>query len=450
MNSSDLSENTAPKKHILFINYYFPPMGGGGVQRIVKFLKYFDYTKYDVTVLTVKESYFYSSDDSLLTEIPASVKIVRSGSLDPFRLIHLLHKIKNLFSPSSPPPVNSVNYKESGGRIRKIAMSVFIPDSRLLWLPFAIIKLWQLHQVHKIDLVVSSMPPFTAGLIAALFKQWMKVPFILDFRDAWTNNAYMPGMGRFHTRLNERMESYCLSRCAGAVFVNPALETFYRKRHTSRLPAKISTIRNGYDPDDFKGLPDGKEDVTSHKFTLGIMGTIYSQGNRPLTLLKAIENMLEGEPAVTSQIKLVLLGKWSPDFMNIVSKSGLKDVVAWETYLPHREALKKAAGFDALSLSIEDDIPGSEMVTPGRIYEHIRLKKPVLAICPPESDLAWLVKHHRAGEVVAYNDVAGIKAVLLDWISHRDEIAQKYRFTGMGKISRKTQTAELLKFLGNF
>ncbi|MFQ5583186.1 MAG: glycosyltransferase family 4 protein [Calditrichia bacterium] len=450
MNSSDLSENTAPKKHILFINYYFPPMGGGGVQRIVKFLKYFDYTKYDVSVLTVKDSYFYSSDDSLLAEIPAPVKIVRSGSLDPFRLIHLMHKIKNLFSPSSLPPANSVNYKESSGRIRKIAMSVFVPDSRLLWLPFAIIKLWQLHQVHRIDLVVSSLPPFTAGLIAALFKQWMKVPFILDFRDAWTNNAYMPGMGRFHTRLNERMESYCLSRSAAVVFVNPALESFYRRRHNSRLPAKISTIRNGYDPDDFKGISIKTESKTATPFTLGIMGTIYSQGNRPLTLLNAIENMLKDNPALSSQFKLVLMGKWSPDFIETVSKLDLKEIVEWQPYLPHREALKKAAEFDALTLSIEDGSPGSEMVTPGRIYEHIRLKKPVLAICPPESDLAWLVKHHRAGEVVAYKDVEGIKAVLLDWIAHSGNMAEKYQFVRFRQISRKSLTAELINFLSSF
>ena len=85
--------NTVPKKRILFISYYFPPMGGGGVQRILKFLKFWDYSGFDVSILTVKSSYFYAEDKTLMKEIPAQVSVYRSGSLDPFRIAQIIREI---------------------------------------------------------------------------------------------------------------------------------------------------------------------------------------------------------------------------------------------------------------------------------------------------------------------------------------------------------------------
>jgi hypothetical protein len=95
MNSSKSSKSIAPKKHLVFINYYYPPMGGGGVQRLTKFLKYFDYQKYVISVLTVKPSFFYTLDESMLKEIPSEVRVFRSGSLDPFRLLYFFQVINS-------------------------------------------------------------------------------------------------------------------------------------------------------------------------------------------------------------------------------------------------------------------------------------------------------------------------------------------------------------------
>jgi hypothetical protein len=201
MNLSLKSKNSAPKKHLLFINYYFPPMGGGGVQRITKFLKYFDYHQYEVSVITVRASFFYSKDSTLTEEIPPMVNVMRTGSLDPFRLIYLFRKV---FRKTNSPTDEDTSFQESGGKLRKIATSIFVPDSRLLWLPFALAKLWRLKRVCPADAVIASMPPFTAGLIGIMSKMFVKAPVILDFRDSWTNNPYLPGIGKIQVILSKK------------------------------------------------------------------------------------------------------------------------------------------------------------------------------------------------------------------------------------------------------
>ncbi len=440
MNSSVNYSATAPERHLVFVNYYFPPMGGGGVQRVVKFLKFFDYRAYRISVLTVKPSYFYSRDDSLLEEVPHQAEIVRSGSADPFRLIYLWKRLRGKRdNPSS-------SSKESSGIIRKIAMSIFIPDSRAPWLPFALYRLWRLHRRRPVDVLFCSMPPFTAGLIGYWAKKLLGIPFVLDFRDAWTGNPYLPQVSRWHQRRQERLERRTLRAAAGIVFVNPALQAHYLSRfpEIERIPHR--TIRNGYDPDDFPATLPGSA-APGARFQMVILGTIYSQGNRPLTFLEALGQLRAEQPDLPDRFQLRLIGKWSPDFREQANQMGVEDLLEYTPYLPHREALQEAARANALMLAIESNLPGSRWVTPGRIYEYLYLRRPILAVCPPDSDLAFLVRRCQAGEVIEYRDVGQIKSVLKQWLAAPEELPARYPFHHLGEFSRTGQTASLIEWL---
>lgn len=463
-------------------------MGGGGVQRIVKFLKYLDFNRYQPVVLTVKSSFFYSDDFTLGGEIPGSVKVIRSGSLDPFRVLFLLRKLLRRFGGSA----SAVSHRESGGNIRKIATSIFVPDSRLLWLPFALGKLWRLSRRRPVNAIIASMPPFTAGLIGALARRFIPAPLILDFRDAWAENPYLPAAGALQRQLNAMLEAWCIRQADGFVFVNPALQNDYQKRYPSISERKVITIRNGFDPadfhpvdfhpTDFPGKAQGAESRAhgpgehfrmrpgrkkpgeieegdsgaiaavesvpgnSGVFNLGIMGTVYSQGNRPETLLEAVKE-LSGDAAFRNHFRLTFLGKWSPDFRKTVEEKQLGEMVEFIPYLPHREALLRAARFDALALAIETGLPGSAGVTPGRIYEYLYLKKPILALCPLDSDLADLLRRCQAGEALDYNDREGIKRVLREWMAGRGDLKNRYRFTGVEEFSRVNQARQLAGFV---
>jgi glycosyltransferase involved in cell wall biosynthesis len=318
-----------PPQHLVFISYYFPPMGGGGVQRITKFLKFLDYQTCRVTVLTVKPSFFYSADETLGNDIPGGVQVIRSGSLDPFRLIYLFRKLfRSAKTPAETP-------RESGENIRKLASAIFLPDSRLLWFPFALWKLWRLHRSRPIDAIIASMPPFTCGLIA-VFRRSFAQRTILDFRDAWSDNPYLPETRSWRRRISEKMEAWCMSRAGAAVFVNPYLEAYYREKYPSLRHKALATIRNGYDPDDFPpaAIEQTPQRPVSKPFEMGIMGTIYSRGNWPESLLFAIKALGTENADFANRFRLTFLGKWSPDFLRLVETLEIADLIEFIPYLP--------------------------------------------------------------------------------------------------------------------
>ena len=440
------SVNTAPKKHLLFVSYYFPPMGGGGVQRILKFLKYWDYRKYRVTVLTVKPSFFYAEDPALLTEIPPGVRVVYSGSLDPFRLIYLFRRLFSARKKFLPPS------RESGGIWRRLANFLFLPDSRLLWLPFALARIERLHREDPLDLMIASVSPFTVGLIGAYSRRLLNIPYILDLRDAWTDNPFHPRVSRIHHYFQNRLEALAFRRAAGVVFVNPWLEKKYRRKYPFLSEQQTITIRNGYDEDDFSGgelrpLPaDGKE---KPELAIGVFGTVYSQGNWPLPLLEAVKQLDERLKQTSRSLKIYFVGKWSGDFLERLQALKLDHRIEWVGYLPHQEMLLRAQQMDVLVISHQSGLTGSPYITPGRIYEFLRLRKPLLALCDLQSDIADLVRDCQAGEVVDYWDVETVRELLWNWVTDKSLLQKTYTFRHLERFDRRKLTESFLEFVAS-
>jgi glycosyltransferase involved in cell wall biosynthesis len=439
------SVNIVHKPHLLFLSYYFPPMGGGGVQRILKFLKFWDYNHFQISVLTVRSSYFYAEDHSLIQELPSQPVIHRSGSLDPFRLLFIIRK----FLKRKPEEPSSVS-QESGGFIRKLATTIFLPDSRILWLPFAVLKIWKIHRKKSIDLILASMPPFSTGLVARIAAKFFGIPYLLDFRDSWTANPYLPALSPLHQKVQNALEEKTINRSAGCIFVNSALQDYYLAKIAALKNIPSTVIRNGYDPDDFQLLRSELE-VTSHKFfRMGIMGSVYSQGNAPLPLLKALTVLHQEEKQLAEKLQLVFIGKWVGEFSEIIKQHSYNSQILLVNYLPHQQALAYAKSLDAMALAVQSDIEGSEQVTPGRIYEYLYLRKPILAICSPAGDLAGLVRECQAGEVVDYQNEREIINVLKKWLSDPGAIISNCAFQNIEKFHRQQLTAEMIKFIQQF
>ncbi len=439
---SNKSGVTSRKKpHVVFLYYYFPPMGGGGVQRIVKWLKYWDYRRFEVSVLTVKESYFYAADPSLVAEVPTDkIRIVRTGSLDIFRLIGTLNKlIRRSTVGSATPPI------ESHDGLRRLSSWLFIPDSRVGWLPPALLGLWHLHREHPIDVVVASMPPFTTGVIGALFSRWQQVPLVVDYRDAWLENPYIPVRPGIVNHIHRQLERFVLRQAQGAIFVNPALiaQVFQGYKH---LALKSVVVRNGYDPVDFQDLPSP---ATPPPIRIGIVGSVYSQGNRPLALMAALQKVLTRFPQWQKTIRIHFIGKWSPGFLKQMRTFPFPDIIQWEPYLPHRQALQAAAQCHILSLTIENQWPGGNAVTPGRLYEYLALRRSILAIVPPESDAAQVVRQNKAGTIIAPDDIDAIEHYLQTILQNPAAISP---VTGdlPPEFERQTQAQQLMAYLQQF
>ncbi len=441
-NWSPPSVNIVRKPHILFISYYFPPMGGGGVQRILKFLKFWDYEQFQVSVLTVKPSYFYVEDQSLTQDLPPQPQVFRSGSLDPFRLMFILKKI---FTPTRDR--TSVTNRESGGFIRRWANFLFLPDSRILWLPLAVLKIWKIHRRQPIDLLLASLPPFSTGLIAKTAGKLFAIPYLLDFRDSWTDNPYLPVPTGLHKKIQTILEKNTIRRAAGCVFVNPALQDFYISKIPALKNIPSTVIRNGYDPDDFQVNGAEGQAAIENYLQIGVMGTVYSQGNAPLPLLEALTFIQQEEKEAGQKLRLVFIGKWVGEFLKKIKEHPYSHHISLINYLPHRQALAYAKSLDALALAVQSDLPGSAQVTPGRIYEYLYLQKPILAMCAPAGDLAWLIRECQAGEVVDYHHVSELVDVLKKWM--KDPVAMKanYTFQNLEQFHRRLLTVEMMKFI---
>jgi glycosyltransferase involved in cell wall biosynthesis len=440
MSSSKKYGNIARKPHIAIISYYFPPMGGGGVQRITKFLKYSQPDVFQISVITVKPSTFFAYDESLVSDIPATVNVVRTDSLDPFRLSFLLSR-RTANRPASEPPKH-----ESGGKLRKFSNILFFPDSRAFWRPFAVKALHKLHAQHPIDLVVATMPPFTCGLIANAFFRKTGVPYVLDYRDGWFSNPYLPELPKILANRHIRKETEILTSASGVVFVNPSLQQIYLDAFPMLSDKQTCVIRNGFDPADFTQLHNAAEQ--NPKFTLGFMGTIYSQGNVPETLLDALAMLKKRDADLANRLQIVFLGKWTPEFEVMVAQKGISELVKFMHYRPHREALSIAKTFDALALAVDSRKPGSRALTPGRIYEYLALKKPILAMCPPESEVAEIVQITNAGEVVDFNNRERIAATLQKWLKNRDALPKIFTFRHIERFNRKVQSETFWQFIG--
>jgi len=414
-------------------------MGGGGVQRIQKFIKYWDYNRFHLSVLTVKPSYFYARDTSLRTEVPDQVSVHRTGTLDPFRIIYL---IKTCF-PTSRKSSPKGSY-ESGHFFRWLVNLFFLPDSRILWLPFAIRRIGKIHRSHAIDLIIASMPPFTTGRIA--FRAWRRwsIPYMLDFRDAWTHNPYLPRLSAIHGKIQNDLEQQTINSSSGNIFVNPALGSYYQRKYPFLQGKRIRIIRNGYDREDFSHLQLQETSTSESLFKIGIMGTIYSRGNAPYTLLRAVSILKRNDHQLSQKLRIVFMGKWTRSFYSWVQGLDIRSQVEFIPYQPHQKALELARDMNALALALHSQVPGSDLVTPGRIYEYLYLKKPILAMCALPSDLADLIQNNNAGEVVDYQDTGKIVEILSAWLMNG---VTAYSYDHIESYDRRVQTVELLEFI---
>ncbi len=409
----------------------------------MKFLKYWDHQSFHISVITVKPSYFYAEDQELAEEIPSQADVYYTGSLDPFRVFYVIGKLfrKYLKQPTSSD-------KESGSLMRKLSGFFFLPDSRLLWLPFALFRLWKINRIHSVDLIYVTAPPFTTGLIGVMAKRMFKKPVVLDLRDAWTNNPYLPKLTFLHHWFQERLEKSTISHCDGITFVNPNLQAYYLKKYPWLSNSASEVIRNGYDPVDFSKNYN-QLTSTGSLFKIGILGTIYSQGNAPWLLIESISKLIYQKPELRKRIRIVFIGKWSGDFLRKIRRFRIDTILEWIDYLPHKKALTVASTMNSLALAVEGNLTGSENVTPGRIYEYLYLKKPILAICPDSSDLAFLIRYCEAGEVVSNDNVEELTSILLKWLDYPEQLNQKYKFKNLEEFSRINQTKQLLNFLSN-
>ena len=417
-------------KKVLFIAYYFPPLGGSGVQRSLKFVKYLAEFGWQPVVLSVNHKFTrWIKDASLLQEIPEEVKIYRTPTLE------LNWLFKALWGLRLPKLVTWLQ------------RHLLIPDSEITWLPFAKRCIRRIVAEHKIDLVYITGAPFSAMLLGPYVKAEFNLKYVVDFRDEWTNNP-----GRLQAGLPQRsqlkelaLERHVLSNCAAAVYAIPRyMKLSFEQKYPFLIQKPHREIFNGFDEAEFALL--SKLELPKRKYLrLAHIGQFYDTIN-PALLWQALLELTAEKSINPDLIKIDLIGRNTPSFVlgRYKDRAELRKMVRFRANLAHQLALKEMCLADALLLFIVPG-PNCNAVATGKIFEYIRSYRPILAIIPPGGVAAEIVSSSRTGFVYDSSDLHSIKSGLLHICSlwERGELNLSPDKEYIRGFDRKQLTAQL-------
>lgn len=407
-------------KKALIISYYFPPSGGPGVQRVLKFVKYLPLYGWEPIVLTVKDGDFPARDESLLKEIPDNIKVYRTHIFEPYNLYRKLTGR----SKSSAIDVDNINKgkkKSFSERLSEFVRSTFfIPDARRFWYKYAVAEGKKIIDNENPDVIFSSSPPYTCALIAMRLKQYANkkgkhIPWVSDFRDAWTGYLTTPDRWFIPACIDKKYERDTLKNAdAVTMAANGIKEDFGIKYPVISKDKSYVLIRNGFDSDDYKLFNGNK--LKNNKFTIVYTGSMYGKRN-PYFLLDTL-----AEPALLNlidkdKLKILFVGRCGAEIQNYIDNSKLKESIELIPYVPHSESVKYLINADAMLLLIDED-KYSKMILSGKVFEYLGASlitgKPIIAIAP-EGEAADLIRETSAGDIIHHNDTKALKEALLKY-----------------------------------
>jgi len=409
-------------KRGLLVSYYFPPVGGGGVQRWLKLLKYISGFGWEFTVITNNQTHSSPEDKTLLQEIPQNVKIIRtqsSGTVETF-------KSKTPF------------LKNSGYWQRWASAFFHITDSRSYWNDTSRTFLKEEIANSKYDVIIFTLPPYSLAILASELVKEVKCPVILDMRDPWTINPYKIYPTPLHRFLDERREVKSISKLSFLISAYESTFHNYRKRIPNFDSKKILVLPNGYDESDFKEIKSA-ESFHGSTYNLGFLGSVYSHLNTPHAIFEAIEKLKQEK----IDVHFHHIGTSVYDLLKLAKKYGIEESIHTWGYTDHKRSLQILQNMDAVCLILDDRWPRSEYTIGGKFYEYLRLKKPIFALVPEEGEAARIIKNTNSGIVLSARDndqiVLKLRSLLLE--------KQQFSWEGIEAYSRERQASVLNEFL---
>ena len=403
--------SSKPKK-VLIISYYFPPSGGAGVQRILKFVKYLPEFGWEPIVLAPRNADYPAYDEKLMQEIPASVKVYHSKIIEPYKLYRkFTGKKSGEATDIATLSRDSKQQQNARERISEYIRSYFfIPDARVGWRPFAVREGLKVIQKEEISVLLSSAPPYTCHLIAKTLKNKTGLAWICDFRDSWVgwlSAARRRGLPR---KIECNMEHDVLKQADRILTVSAGVQEDLQNRNPDLIDSRWVLLPNGYDSADFEGLsPTPREE--SDKLVLTYTGSLYGNRN-PTFLLKALEELIAEDPTWKNDVRLVFIGRVGEPIQDQLSQEKFKDIIKIIPYVTHHESIRYLLASDVLLLII-DDAPANKGILTGKLYEYLGARKPILALAP-QGDAANLIRELKAGFIVPPKNVAQIKQILIE------------------------------------
>lgn len=405
-------------KNVLFIAYHFPPIGGSGVQRSLKYVKYLPGNGYNPIVSTVKDGHNFAYDYGMLKEIPEEAKIYRSNSGEMLWLREKIEKVNSVLSKirgsSGKEEVSdSITISEERDTIkdkifRYLEYNYYIPDTKIRWYKHAVKDIEKrILKENDIDIIYSTSAPYTDHLIAMEIKKKTNKPWVADFRDPWIGNDTI--MNRYSDKrieIEKNMEAEVIALADVVINVTEPITDMYKKRYP-KYKNKFITITNGFDGGDKEGI----KKIESSKFTINYAGLLDSS-RTPKSLIKALENIAKYKPEIVNCLEVNFTGYVANDLINMINCSEISNNIKVNSYVEHKEILN-IMGNSNINLIILPDISESKGVFTGKIFDYILAERPVLGIMPVEGVAAKLINENGIGLAVNHGDISKIEEFIL-------------------------------------
>lgn len=401
-------------KKILIISYYWPPSGGAGVQRWVKFARYLQLFGFDPVVLSVDPEYasYPLRDQSLNAEV-SNIRIIRTKSLEPYAMYSRLMGKKEI-------PYAGFSNEDHPGFFQKFSRFVrgnfFIPDSRKGWNRYAVRAASKIIKDENIEMVVTTSPPHSSQLIGLTLKKKFGVRWIADLRDPWTDIYYYPLM--YHTwwakAIDRKLEKQVLMNADELIVVSNRIKALFGKKTGNQ--SKIHVIPNGYDEADFNKVSRSPKD----RFVVSYTGTIAENYGID-TVLKVMARLIHEKGFRHLQLNFV--GKVASKYQTMIHQLHLDEFTRFTNHVSHQEAINVMLSSSLLLLAIPK-VKDNEGILTGKLFEYLASSKKILAVGPVDGDAAAIIEECNAGKCFNYDDEHAIEGFMQQqlalWASNPD------------------------------
>lgn len=434
------------QKKILIITYYWPPAGGPGVQRWLKFAKYLPEFSWNPVIYTPENPSYPLVDESLLKDVPQNIEIVKTKIWEPYQLAEKLNKSNKKFKAGQFDVGKNQSWKS------KLSIWVrgnfFIPDARVFWVKPSIKFLEQYLKENKIDVVVTSGPPHSLHMIGLGLKhKFPALKWIADFRDPWTEISYYQ-----HLKLTKRSDRKH-RQLESAVFKNAdiTLATSYTDAENFRKAgANAVCITNGFDESDAAApqtiTADNASRQNAESFTLSYIG-VLEQLRNPENLWKILDELVNENTGFAAHFTLKFAGRVDDKILQSIESSNLKNHILNLGYISHDKAVEEMANSNLLLIT---NFPNasSRGIIPGKIFEYLATGKQIISFGPDQADVARILDETGAGKHFSYQESKLVK----DFILEKYELWKKGNLLenvqNIEQFSRRNLTKKLAEILG--
>lgn len=418
-------------KRALIITYYWPPTGGSGVQRWVKFSKYLPQFGWQPVIYTPENPEQLAVDESLLADIPSCAEVIKTHITEPYDIY------RKLFGRQKKE-VNPINSQKKSFK-QKVSVWIrgncFVPDPRIGWVKPSVKFLKKYLAEHPVDVVITTGPPQSMHLIGLGLKRALGVKWIADFRDPWTEMFYFKHLGltKASERRHRRLEKSVLDEADTIISVTPLVQKDFQKK----TDTPVAMITNGFDPSDFPA----RRNESDGRFRIVHTGLFASDGN-PLLLWDVLAEMCSADASFREALQIRLAGKVDEEILQALRERGLEGNLVCLGYLEHEQTVLEQQNASVLILPLRQE-PEYAKVLPGKIFEYLAARRPVLGIGQEDGAAAAVLADAQAGAMFGWDR----KDELKEFISEVRSGGRECSDGNIDKYSRETLTEALTEIL---